>query len=322
MSVIERMGGSTGIDPEFWELLDSSNSSNSSKGDLGNTSNKSPTNKQISPAKRWCFTLNNYEEEDLSSIRSKVRELCSICIIGAEVGEEGTPHFQGYVEFLFKCRPKSHGFTERIHWEKCKGNREKNVSYCSKDHDIVFSMGLPKPLNLLDSSEFFSYQAMICDILLQEPEKRMIYWFYGEKGIGKTEILKVVCNPEGVYKACILPVTKRHALSQVQKAELCHSFVFNLTADQSAYQTNEMFSIMESVKDGLFSTNFGTDNNSMCVRNTSHIIVMANQLPDFHKSEIDRNRFNVYNIGRDFITPIDVNDIGIFDPPCILAEEL
>ena len=298
----------------------SASSSNSSNRDLGNSTTKSRANKQISPAKRWCFTLNNYEENDLSSIRSKIRGLCSICIIGAEVGESGTPHFQGYCEFLTKCRPISHGFTERIHWEKCKGNREANILYCSKENNVVFSQGLPKPLDLLDNSEFYPYQAMICDILSQEPEKRMIHWLYGEKGIGKTEILKVVCNPKGIYKACILPVTKRHALSQVQKAELCHSFVFNLTADQSAYQTNEMFSIMESVKDGLFATSFGTDNNSMCVRNTSHIIVMANTPPNFSKSEIDRKRFNVYNIGVDFVTPIDVEDIGYFDPPIAYAE--
>ena len=79
---------------------------------------------------------------------------------------------------------------------------------------------------------------------------------------------------------------------------------------------------MESVKDGLFSTNFGTDNNSMCVRNTSHIIVMANTPPDFNKSEIDRKRFKVFNVGVDFITPIDVNDIGYFDPPMIIADEV
>ena len=299
----------------------SASSSNSSNRDLGNSTTKSRANKQISPAKRWCFTLNNYEENDLSSIRSKIRGLCSICIIGAEVGESGTPHFQGYCEFLTKCRPISHGFTERIHWEKCKGNREANILYCSKENNVVFSQGLPKPLDLVNEDDFFPYQFMIRDILLREPEKRKIYWFYGEKEIGKTEMLKVFCNPNGVYKAATLPPgPKKHALAQVQKLPLCHSFVFNLSADESRYQTNEFFAIMESVKDGLFSTSFGVECNGMVVRNTSHIIVCANDPPDFSKSCIDRKRFHVYNIGVDFVTPIDVEDIGYFDPPIAYAE--
>ena len=274
----------------------SSNSSNSSKGG-GNT--KTPplaSAKQISPAKRWCFTLNNWTDAELSSISSKFRVLCSICLIGDEVGEEGTPHLQGYCEFLSKCRPKSHGLTERIHWEKCKGSRDDNVRYCSKESNIVFTMGLPPALKLISEESLYPYQREICDLLLAPVDDRKIFWFYGPKDIGKTALLKLLCNPEGVYKACILPPTRRHALSQVQKLPLTFSFVFNLTADQSAYQTNEFFSILESVKDGLFATGFGTDNNSMCVRNSSHIVVVANERPDFSKTEIDRKRFEVFEI--------------------------
>lgn len=305
----------------------SANSSNSSKGDLGNTKTKSPANKQISPAKRWLFVLNNWTKEEYSSISSRIKELCSICYIGSEVGEEGTPHLQGYVEFYHKCRPISHGFTKRIHWgdkngKPCKGSRDANISYIDKpDTKILLSHGLPKPLDLVNEDDFFPYQFMIRDILLREPEKRKIYWFYGEKEIGKTEMLKVFCNPDGVYKAATLPPgPKKHALAQVQKLPLCHSFVFNLSADESRYQTNEFFAIMESVKDGLFSTSFGIECNGMVVRNTSHIIVCANDPPDFSKSCIDRKRFHVYNIGVDFVTPIDVNDIGYFDPPIAYAE--
>jgi len=124
----------------------SSNSSNSSKGEGNTKTSPLISNKQISPSKRWCFTLNNWTDQDRSSIVPVLSKVCSICLIGSEVGEEGTPHFQGYCEFLVKCRPVSHGLTERIHWEKCKGNRASNVTYCEKDGDIVFSMGLPPPL--------------------------------------------------------------------------------------------------------------------------------------------------------------------------------
>lgn len=279
----------------------SANSANSAKGDLGNTGTKSPPKKQIAAAKHWLFVLNNYDENDISAISAKLRDVAQVAIFGAEVGEQGTPHLQGYVKFKIKCRPRSHGLTERIHWgdEKgrpCKGSQADNVAYCSKEGKVLFSLGLPKPLKLLAESDMYEYQRYMCQWALQEPDDRKILWLYGEKCIGKTQALKVLCNPEGKYQASILPVSKKHALAQIQRCELCETFVFNLTADESQFQTNGMFSIIESLKDGLFSTAFGTDNNSMCVRNSSNVIVVANQPPDGTKTEIDRERFEIWKV--------------------------
>lgn len=94
--------------------------------------------KQVSPSKRWCLTLNNYTNEDLSSLRSIVPEKCSYAIICKEVGENGTPHLQGYIEFKNKGRPFNVFNNPRIHWEKSKGSREDNFNYCSKDNDFFF----------------------------------------------------------------------------------------------------------------------------------------------------------------------------------------
>lgn len=277
-------------------LKKGANSANSAKGDLGNTSSKSPPTKQINPAKNWCFTLNNYDDNDISAISAKFRSVCSCALFGAEVGEEGTPHLQGYARFKVKCRPMSHKLSEKIHWEKCRGSKEENVDYCSKEGNVLFTMGLPKPLKLLDESCMYEYQTYLCQYALREPDDRKILWVYGDKNIGKTQVLKVLCNPGGIYRASILPTSKKHALAQIQRCDVCETFVFNLTADESQYQTNGMFSIIESLKDGLFSTAFGTDNNSMCVRNSSNVIVVANQPPDGSKTEIDRDRFEIWQV--------------------------
>lgn len=48
----------------------------------------------------WCFTCNNYSEDDETSIaRVSEGSRISYVIYGREVGTSGTPHLQGYVQF-------------------------------------------------------------------------------------------------------------------------------------------------------------------------------------------------------------------------------
>ena len=157
----------------------SSDSSNSS-GEGGNNRPPLPNKKkQISPAKRWCFTFNNYTDADISSIVPDITRLCDYAIIGAKVGESGTPHLQGYVEFKTKVRPLSCGFPS-MNWEKCKGNRASNTAYCSKDGKVIFSLGLPKPINIIDTLK--DWQKDIENIMMTEPDDRTIYWYWENKG--------------------------------------------------------------------------------------------------------------------------------------------
>jgi len=86
-------------------------------------------------AKNWCFTLNNYNEEEYQHICSVLEEQGHYWIAGREVGEGGTPHIQGYVSF-----PRRMYFNSvrsllgtRVHLEVARGSSLKNRTYCSKD---------------------------------------------------------------------------------------------------------------------------------------------------------------------------------------------
>lgn len=288
------------------------NSVNSVK-DLGNSKTKSTPKKQISPAKRWCFTLNNYTEEEISAIVPLFKEYCDCAFFSHEIGDSGTPHLQGYVEFIVQRRPMSViDCTTRIHWgdkdgKPCtrKATRAKNLAYCTKDNALVFSWGLPEPIKTLGIKDMFGYQTGLLELIKPDPDDRHIIWLYGPKGIGKTQIIKYICVH---LRGIIIPVSKRHALSQVQKIEGKQSdhkmkpiYCMYLTADESHYQKHEMFSILEAVKDGMFATGFGTDCNEMCLFNSRHIVVVGNKPPDFSKTEIDRERFITYNIGKNMM---------------------
>lgn len=63
---------------------------------------------------------------------------CKYLIFGKEVGEEGTPHLQGYVSFenaktLATLKKK---FQKRAHWEVARGTPKQASEYCEKDGDV------------------------------------------------------------------------------------------------------------------------------------------------------------------------------------------
>jgi hypothetical protein len=60
-----------------------------------------------------------------------------VCV-GKEVGEEGTPHLQGYVQFKNSVAFSTvKSMLSRAHIEVAKGTTEQNVAYCTKDGEFI-----------------------------------------------------------------------------------------------------------------------------------------------------------------------------------------
>lgn len=91
-----------------------------------NTSNKSSSRVR---SRNWCFTLNNYTEEDINSLKTDDYEY----VFQEETGEQGTKHLQGLICFK---NPMSLSSLKKInnkaHWEKCK-NKKASIKYCTKE---------------------------------------------------------------------------------------------------------------------------------------------------------------------------------------------
>ena len=88
-----------------------------------------------SGAKHWCFTINNYTEEEYESLCDVLADKGYYWIAGREVGEGGTPHIQGYVSFSRRITLQSIRslLSDRGHYEVARGSPSKNRAYCSKD---------------------------------------------------------------------------------------------------------------------------------------------------------------------------------------------
>ncbi len=96
--------------------------------------------------KRWCFTLNNWTEEELTNIRIKTQDQTKYLIAGKEKGEEGTPHLQGFVHFKNKKRMSEVKkiIGPRAHLEVAVGSDIDNKEYCGKEGDVAIEEGEPQ----------------------------------------------------------------------------------------------------------------------------------------------------------------------------------
>lgn len=100
-------------------------------------------------AKRWCFTLNNYSDQERDLIENAYAGDFGIqyLVSGREAGDSGTPHLQGFVCFN---RRRSMEYVKatlgaRLHLEITRGTNAQASDYCKKDGDYVEFGTLPPP---------------------------------------------------------------------------------------------------------------------------------------------------------------------------------
>lgn len=94
----------------------------------------------VNGRKKYCWTLNNYTDEDVEKLSTMVSDpttFCVYCVFQKEVAPTtGTPHLQGYSVFskertwshLHKICPRLSSDGKPV-----KGNHEQNRKYCTKE---------------------------------------------------------------------------------------------------------------------------------------------------------------------------------------------
>jgi len=169
----------------------------------------------------WCFTLNNPLPEDEAKIHALcVLPHCTYVITGQEVGANGTPHLQGYVQCVnARTLAGIKGLLgPRVHAEIRRGTIDQAVTYCKKD-GVYKETGTPPKTNkekgimerdrwarILENSKkarfdliegeepqvYMRYYRTIQNIAkdhmpdMDDLDEPSAYWYYGAPGTGKS----------------------------------------------------------------------------------------------------------------------------------------
>lgn len=180
----------------------------------------------------WCFTWNNPDgslDVDAASWveQGKVRFI----VFQLEEGENGTPHYQGYLElqrtqrlaYLKKLIPQAH-------FEVRRGTAEQAIAYCKKDegrlegpqeYGQVIKQGervdVAKFKRMVDEGEmnvaiwdelplqYLKYYRSIPHLrdlkMPKRSEKTQVYLIYGPPGLGKTTWVREQLDPNNYWKS-------------------------------------------------------------------------------------------------------------------------
>jgi len=163
----------------------------------------------MSMSKYWCFTLNNYSDEDIRKLKESEY---TYLVFGKEVGESGTPHLQGYIELITRRRLVTvKRIAETAHFEVRKSTAVNAANYCKKDgqfeeYGTISKTEVVKKSNkeLIDRVKTTNLRSILEDPpnvsgvrLIQlyltyneavRKEKPITIWLWGSTGSGKSRI--------------------------------------------------------------------------------------------------------------------------------------
>lgn len=172
-------------------------------------------------SKAYVFTWNNYTDDSLITVDTIE---CSYIVYGKEVGESGTPHLQGYIEFAKQKKFNTvKNLLKGAHIELRRGSQDQAINYCMKDGDSVERgvRAITRPGKRTDidnardlakaggmrlvTKKVQSQQAMnIASKYLEYNEqerdwKPYVTWIWGDSGTGKSRLAHSALSASDVY---------------------------------------------------------------------------------------------------------------------------
>ncbi len=243
-------------------------------------------------SRHWIITFNNPADDTIDLLLA-ISSLQAYCIQEETGTETGTPHLQGALSFKHaKKWSELNNITDgNCYWAPARNIFAVRV-YCSKMETRSgkswkkgYKIGKIKVKDPLEGKTLYNWQKKVLDIIEGPIDDRQIHWIWSDKGgIGKSALVKHLVMS---YGAIISGGNMRDAYygisETVKKGEEVSLVLFDIPRSSRGDVT---YAGIEGIKNGLFfSTKYES---AMCIFNTPHIIVMANESPDYNKMSRDR----------------------------------
>lgn len=158
-------------------------------------------------ARNWVYTINNYTDEDIAQVQA-LKTTYHLC--GKEVGEQGTPHLQGYIEL--EAQQTMSALSKKIPRARlavAKGTAEQNRVYTSKENlfietgtakqqgkrtdidDVRVTLKSGANMRTVVESATSLQSIRMAEIYLTYHEEKRdwlpdVKWYWGATGTGKT----------------------------------------------------------------------------------------------------------------------------------------
>lgn len=254
--------------------------------------------------KNWCFTHNNYTDAHVQTAIDTFERHASAYVFSEEIGDAGTPHLQGAVQFKLRVR---FTFVKKlfedwgVHWEKCKGSWKQNVEYCTKVGDwgkihgnipeaSKYSLGEKAVIDAYYKDVVWKpWQQRIIDIVDDVPHPRKIHWFYeGDGNVGKTYLARWLC------------MEYRCQIGDGKKADVFNGIARAMENDPAAWPQLILLDIprsqleyvnygaIEQMKNGFLYS--GKYEGAQIIFPHPHVIIFSNEPPNKLKMSGDRWR--------------------------------
>lgn len=170
-----------------------------------------------------CFTINNYSDEDIISMDIYLNRNCKYWVYGFEVGDNETPHIQGYLELKRQTKFATvKRALPKAHLESRRGTAQQAADYCKKEGNFeeggeISQQGLRGDLDrvrqeALDNgmrkvTEFGNLQQIkVAEKYLTYNEegrdwKPEVFWIFGPSGCGKSRQARELCIDDCYVKS-------------------------------------------------------------------------------------------------------------------------
>jgi len=262
----------------------------------GNTKTPKVRENQL---KKWCFTLNNYDEQDIKEILETCETICEKYGFQTELGagdEEnaGTPHLQGAMWLKKPMRWSEFKWKSKPHFEKMKSDNGSN-DYVQKEETFTgrrWNKGLTplkKPLKLI--TELRPFQQKIIDLYHTEPDDRKVYWFWENTGnVGKSALVKYMVANFGCLFCNGGKGSDLINLVFNQDMDRTKCIIWDLPRENKGFISS---STVEAVKNGMVcNTKYET---GVKLFNAPHVFIFSNYPPE-NIDELSKDRWIIEEI--------------------------